>query len=241
MKNKYGLGIGILLLACSPALAASIILNGDFEEHGGSWNTWSNWVCCGSSGTLEQGYYRSATTCARTWAHESGLYQDCVATAGVAYIASAYLYTPTGDRYGWDAASNTYACVRLEFKDAGSGDLGGTVESAHFTPDNPADTWTYLSVTGVAPANTAYARIVLGIRGALPGAGTVAFDDASAVEELTSPFHYVSTNGAHQTPFTNWVTAATNIQAAVDAAVDGDTVLVSNGVPDFNFEMRQKL
>ncbi len=42
--------------------------------------------------------------------------------------------------------------------------------------------------------------------------------------------HYVSTNGLHIAPFTNWVNAATNIQAAVDAAIDGDTVLVNDGI-----------
>ncbi len=41
---------------------------------------------------------------------------------------------------------------------------------------------------------------------------------------------YVSLAGAHVSPFTTWVTAATNIQAAVDVAMDGETVWVSNGV-----------
>ena len=43
---------------------------------------------------------------------------------------------------------------------------------------------------------------------------------------------YVSLSGAHIYPFTNWITAATNIQAAIDAAEDGDTIWVTNGVYD---------
>ena len=41
---------------------------------------------------------------------------------------------------------------------------------------------------------------------------------------------YVSLSGGHVPPFTNWIDAATNIQAAIDVAVDSDTVLVSNGI-----------
>jgi hypothetical protein len=41
---------------------------------------------------------------------------------------------------------------------------------------------------------------------------------------------YVATNGAHVTPFTSWATAATNIQAAVDVALEGETVWVANGI-----------
>jgi PKD repeat protein len=41
---------------------------------------------------------------------------------------------------------------------------------------------------------------------------------------------YVSLQGGHIAPFITWATAATNIQAAVDAAGGGDTIWVSNGV-----------
>jgi hypothetical protein len=44
--------------------------------------------------------------------------------------------------------------------------------------------------------------------------------------------YYVSTNGGNIYPYTNWATAAQVIQDAVDAAVAGDLVLVSNGVYD---------
>ena len=37
--------------------------------------------------------------------------------------------------------------------------------------------------------------------------------------------NYVSLDGSHLHPFTNWATAATNIQDAIDAASSGDTVL----------------
>src|ERR1700690_1169322 len=43
---------------------------------------------------------------------------------------------------------------------------------------------------------------------------------------------YVSPVGAHLSPFTDWATAATNIQAALDASAAGDRVWVTNGVYD---------
>jgi len=41
---------------------------------------------------------------------------------------------------------------------------------------------------------------------------------------------YVAPNGGHTYPFATWADAATNIQVAVNAALDGDILIVSNGV-----------
>jgi len=43
--------------------------------------------------------------------------------------------------------------------------------------------------------------------------------------------HYVDVNSTNATPpYTNWTSAATNIQDAVDAAVAGDEIVVTNGI-----------
>ncbi|MFH0908501.1 MAG: choice-of-anchor Q domain-containing protein [bacterium] len=60
--------------------------------------------------------------------------------------------------------------------------------------------------------------------------GRVAATVTVRVAPLESPAHYVAPGGGHVAPFTNWLTAASDIQSAVDVSSDGDTVWVSNGV-----------
>ena len=49
---------------------------------------------------------------------------------------------------------------------------------------------------------------------------------------LVGETHYVSLTGTHRWPYATWAEAATNIQAAIDASIAGDSIIVTNGVYD---------
>ena len=51
-----------------------------------------------------------------------------------------------------------------------------------------------------------------------------------ACSKISAVTHYVSLDGGHVSPFTSWATAATNIQAGVNATWPGEVLVISNGV-----------
>ena len=59
---------------------------------------------------------------------------------------------------------------------------------------------------------------------------TILFLMAFVCQKTLADTRYVNVNNpTPSAPYTSWTTAATNIQAAVDAAITSDTVLVTNG------------
>src|SRR5438034_6780273 len=69
----------------------------------------------------------------------------------------------------------------------------------------------------------------IGVRGWLPNVALVLFLFSAA--SALAGVHYVDVNSTNATPpYTNWTTAARVIQDAVDAAVAGDEIVVTNGI-----------
>ena len=106
---------------------------------------------------------------------------------------------------------------------------GGNTNGLHFTwdvnndgtvdqPDNRVVTNTYV-MAGSYSVSLAVSNSV----------GEVAFRTNLNYILAAVTTAYVATNGTHTSPFTNWVTAATNIQAAVNLGIEGSAVWVSNG------------
>ena len=76
---------------------------------------------------------------------------------------------------------------------------------------------------GLMPARRLTAQTALPLRVSLSIAVFLALTASAAVR-------YVDVNSASPTPpYTNWATAATNIQVVVDTAVAGDEIVVTNG------------
>jgi len=128
--------------------------------------------------------------------------------------------TVPGETLAWDIAgtNNEWAVGAVRWANPAAG-AGGEWQVA-------SSDWAVTNIPLVPRANvitvTATNRL-----------GDIASDSVTITREILhrgdSPVHYVATNGLAVWPYTNWTDAAATIQDAVDAASDGDTVLVGDG------------
>ena len=110
-----------------------------------------------------------------------------------------------------DGSDTNGAYYRWDFENNGSWDAEGFAAGVVTNPFTAAGYYTPL--LSVSNANGIIAT----------------YSNLNAI--LAAPaIMYVATNGTHSSPFTNWVTAATNIQAAIDLGTHGTEVRVTQGV-----------
>jgi hypothetical protein len=188
----------VALTALSVAgLAQADLLTNPGLEGGTGLADVPSWTSWGGSGTLEGGYYQEGSQSVRFWFNDTGFYQDFAATIGEAYDFWGYLYTPSGgDQYTWDGENLTYATVKVEWHRSDDSLISST-DATHFTPDNSPDTWTQVTGSDTAPAETDYGRIVFAIEGAGPGSGTVAFDNVDVSQQaIPEPTTFALVAGA---------------------------------------------
>ncbi|MBN2561436.1 MAG: hypothetical protein JXQ75_10960, partial [Phycisphaerae bacterium] len=156
------------------------------------------------------------------WTDGGLAYQD-VSTTG----ASNYTFTAWGYRDDSFSLTQIWCELRLEFySDASATLLVGSCSSRiGYAPA----AWTLYGVSAPTPPGAGVVRAAL-VFGGAASEDAFKWDDAVLVADHNpAPAHYVSPSGSHEFPFTNWVTAAREIQAAVAAGLNGDSILVSNG------------
>jgi len=133
--------------------------------------------------------------------------------------------------YGAKDAGFDLSALNVELKLEFYSDLAGTI-LIHATTNaivSAASSWTEYTLVGTAPAATELVRPVIGF-GGTASSGGFKWDNAQ-LSSTPNYFltHYVSPSGSHLEPYTSWGTAATNIQAALNACSSGSVVKVTNG------------
>lgn len=179
------------------------ILAGNTAYRGGgaAYATLNNGTLCGNFANYGGGTYVSGLT-------------NCI---------SYYNSSPSGAN--WNGGTNVYCCTTPS--SGGTGNITNApvfmaTNDFHLTPGSP----------GIDAGNNAYALGPADLDGKLRIVNGVVDMGAYEYRGTNSPnlFWYVATNGNDFAAGTNWTTAKQTIQAAIDQTINGDTVIVSNGV-----------
>ncbi len=188
MARKYSqllLGMAATLLLASTASAVNLLANPGFEapsvlpgvEYFGA-PGWSDFG--GTTFTIGAPVFGPAgphggTQGLKVFAF-GGVFQQFAASAGQTWNAGVWALNDTADIM----AGGQVAAINIEWIDAGNNSIG-VAFGPTITAATATNVWQNLTVSGVAIAGTAFARIVLITGDFLPGGfgGAPRFDDAS--------------------------------------------------------------
>ena len=133
------------------------------------------WTALGNAGLVGAGYPRTANRGLRLYGPETLLAQPWAASPGTRYSNSCWAATPSTDRL--QGVTNLHGVLLLQYLDNTTNILA-TYESPWFGTNIAPNTWTHLTVQGLAPAGTVTGRTVLALLGTNTGfAGSLWFDD----------------------------------------------------------------
>lgn len=172
--KKHVMAAAFVCLSAGAAFGQ--LANPGFEENGGSFSGWS---------TFEQAYVE--TVIARTGTHAakffgnfsqpyaaSGAYQDFPTTPGTTWTGTGWFAHISAD----PLVGQNIGLINIEWRRA-DGTMISYLTTTTVTSLSPLDTWQQYTVSGVAPAETATARIVVLILQPNFEGGSVWVDDVA--------------------------------------------------------------
>lgn len=175
-------GIATSLLLALPA-SANLLVNSGFEDPvvpvGGDapgaagWNSFNDVFT--ASGLLAGPAGANSGDQVLKMFGVAGVFQDFAASEGQTWDGGAFVLNSSADAL----AGGQVAAVNIEWLDSGGNQIS-FISNGSTTALTPEDQWILQTVSGVAPAGTAFARFILITGDFLPGGGGGApfYDDA---------------------------------------------------------------
>ncbi|WP_127581572.1 Vgb family protein [Paenibacillus koleovorans] len=212
VSASWGISLLAMLFCLPPASAADLLVpNYSFESGLTSWTQ-----KYGTGGiTASSNHAYSGTLSAKIEDNAAGtaygIESDYLpALAGTTYVTYARAYIESG-------AADLY----LRFWNSSKTYLGTT----YVTSSAPANQWTYLKTSGVAPAGTAYVTAMLYSNGA--NIGTVYWDEVFITKSLMNVGTQITSTAIHSATFGKDGSNKDAIYAVVDGAAGTDARLAS--------------
>lgn len=178
--------ITILTLA-AVSVRADLVTDGGFETTGlPDWTLYNNTFQLAAAG-MASGAPHGGTHVLQAYGpfvgnwDASGAYEKIAASPNETITLSGFCMNPSGDKLQVGGAS--FGAIQIIWLDASSATIN-TLQSTTVTATSPLDTWIPLSVSGTAPAGTAFVELeALHVNSPANEGGSVYFDDLSAVPE----------------------------------------------------------